>query len=673
MAAKKSRAKPKEKAAAAKPKAKPKKASVAATTLTRQEEEDKEQRPTKRSDSKAPNLDEQVRKAICVNLRGWTHHDLHSHLVDGVSAYEKLLKDKQASNEGSLGIPMGSKYYAEFRVQFEAEDSPAKKLKCGDNTLPIDPVLEAAIHKMTGTRIDVEPLWQWMSKCELPNRRNVIACLKVCHNLNVFSNFRHAQCIVECMRWIKRWNMMNTYKEDIDICRPLFDAALERTWVHLKSEDCEISTATWFERYEEIVKLFLPSPAFKKCVMHNGEWTDIKDELSQVVKTRTGLAIFSKAWKSLTGTKIHSYIMERLELLKAEPQITSARLDKEEVEFSTIVKAYNKDPVQAFVQPKKIFVTYCGRTSQCIVKSFMEEWNAHKMALIKTIALDKNILEAIGCEKQLHAQDRPVSPVAIELGVLKEAITCRKACKEILDGHTDMDGAALLKVLTAKSKVLRGFDKTWMVEEGFWVSIQGAQGIDALQHEIRLALPSATVALTVPEAMGRLGAIEASALYNFCGASPQAIVQTIKQYLTLLASKRTPEWASGTTSSFMQSVKEQFQFFCRFEMQASSTAAGETLTGSSAASQMLAAALQKTVDGEALTLHDIQPLQTFEWLLTAPQQDQVHSFIDTLLGHADVGLVGSSACTFAKKKLRVRGKVAAAADAQHKLVRTWFD
>jgi hypothetical protein len=212
-----------------------------------------------------------------------------------------------------------------------------------------------------------------------------------------------------------------------------------------------------------------------------------------------------------------------------------------------------------------------------------------------------------------------------------------------------------------------------MVEEGFWVSIQGAQGIDALQHEIRLALPSASVALTVPEAMGRLGAIEASALYNFCGASPQAIVQTIKQYLTLLASKRTPEWASGTTSSFMQSIKEQFQFFCRFEMQASSTAAGETLTGSSAASQMLAGALQKTVDGEALTLHDIQPLQTFEWLLTAPQQDQVHSFIDTLLGHADVGLVGSSACTFAKKKLRVRGKVAAAADAQQKLVRTWFD
>ena len=184
-----------------------------------------------------------------------------------------------------------------------------------------------------------------------------------------------------------------------------------------------------------------------------------------------------------------------------------------------------------------------------------------------------------------------------------------------------MGGGALLKVLTAKSKVLRGFDNTWTIEEGFWMSMQGAQGIDALQHEIKLALPSASVALTVAEAMGRLGAIEASALYNYCGASPQAIVATIKGYLTLLQSKRAPEWASGATSTFMQSIKQQFLFFCRFELVAGHDGVADSLTGSAAASQIFAHTMQKTIDGEQLTLYDIQPLPTYECLLTAPQQD----------------------------------------------------
>ena len=178
--------------------------------------------------------------------------------------------------------------------------------------------------------------------------------------------------VVEAMQWAKRWSLDTKFPEVSNVCKPLFDTALEKTWLFMKSEDHKLSTDTWFEKYTDVMGLglALPTDALQKCVQHTGAWTDIADSLADVTKTKIGFTIFNKALKSLNGNKVHDYIVLRLTWLSKQVSIIKAMMDKEENDFCGVVQAYNKDPVETFAKAKRITPMYRGRPSPCTAKSF---------------------------------------------------------------------------------------------------------------------------------------------------------------------------------------------------------------------------------------------------------------------------------------------------------------
>ena len=121
-------------------------------------------------------------------------------------------------------------------------------------------------------------------------------------------------------------------------------------------------------------------------------------------------------------------------------------MDKEEKDCCGVVQAYNKDPVETFAKAKRITPMYRGRPSPCTAKSFLDEWRIETSGLIKTLAIDQGLVDAVGCENDLQLAGRPVVKVTIDPELLKATKACRKAVKEILNAQPDMDGASMIKV-----------------------------------------------------------------------------------------------------------------------------------------------------------------------------------------------------------------------------------
>ena len=113
------------------------------------------------------------------------------------------------------------------------------------------------------------------------------------------------------------------------------------------------------------------------------------------------------------------------------------------------------------------------------------------MGFVLTLAVDQKKVKAIGCEDALALQGRRVLKTKIEDTILKPAITCRKALQEMMDAHTALDGKKFVALLTEKRTLLCGFYKQWIVEEGFWVGMEGPIGLAFLQAQAEELLPTA--------------------------------------------------------------------------------------------------------------------------------------------------------------------------------------
>jgi hypothetical protein len=202
----------------------------------------------------------------------------------------------------------------------------------------------------------------------------------------------------------------------------------------------------------------------------------------------------------------------------------------------------------------------------------------------------------------------------IDLHILCEPIACRKALTDILDSLPDLDGAQFNKLLNDKSKLLFGLFRGFDLEKSFWKSMQGEVGFLALQSEILAALPSTTTDVEPSVTLGKLGALQATPLFKYCGIGPQSITTQIIQYVTAIKSSHSPEWVTGSTSTFMSAVKERLAYCCRaVKPPATDKDKPETLVGAKAAAYVLETVRGLHQKGTPLTLRDVQPLITYDW------------------------------------------------------------
>ena len=129
---------------------------------------------------------------------------------------------------------------------------------------------------------------------------------------------------------------------------------------------------------------------------------------------------------------------------------------------------------------------------------------------------------------------------------------------------------------------------------------------------------------------------------KFCGAGPQAQFRTISQYATLLQAGRGPEFVTVTTSDFMATVKERFQYFCRAQLAASSGGTPKELVGRDAANHIFDQVSKNDNDvSHVITLQDSGPLQKFEWLFSPESQAVVRGWVDAIFGQGHRGGAGA--------------------------------
>jgi hypothetical protein len=100
------------------------------------------------------NTEQQVAKAIKDNCSDMSATEIDGTRVAGLTLRETLLRDKRAVKHGDSKETFGKKYYERLRERFSAAESPRMLLKCGEDNLPVNHDLFAAMVSLKKTPVN---------------------------------------------------------------------------------------------------------------------------------------------------------------------------------------------------------------------------------------------------------------------------------------------------------------------------------------------------------------------------------------------------------------------------------------------------------------------------------------------------------------------------------------
>lgn len=97
------------------------------------------------------------------------------------------------------------------------------------------------------------------------------------------------------------------------------------------------------------------------------------------------------------------------------------------------------------------------------------------------------------------ADDPLANKPKIAPAVLKASKLARKKADEMLSCLDESGADSIASFLGSKHSLLLSLDRTWKVEEGFFIGMSGKAGADCLQKAILETLPTAEVGKTSGE------------------------------------------------------------------------------------------------------------------------------------------------------------------------------
>ena len=100
------------------------------------------------------NSEQIVAKAIKDTLGDMTASEIDGTMVQGRTLRQTLLSDKRSVRNGESNETFGKRYYERLRDMYCSNESPAKRLACGEDNLPVNPDLFNAMASLKRTPVN---------------------------------------------------------------------------------------------------------------------------------------------------------------------------------------------------------------------------------------------------------------------------------------------------------------------------------------------------------------------------------------------------------------------------------------------------------------------------------------------------------------------------------------
>eukprot|EP00971_Amphidinium_carterae_P348433 6490485-Amphidinium_carterae.2 len=169
-------------------------------------------------------VEKKVDQAIYDNLRDVTDEELHHNVVDGVTMYQEMVRDKASWLE--TGWPkMGHNYYTTLRAKFMSKWRPDNLLSFSDPATPSTGLL-AAIEKYLEDPPVYGPLLTWCRTMTVHHRDDAVALLKVLCKCKPSVSKLHRELALEILEGLERTEALRSMQDELHIMRNKIDECL---------------------------------------------------------------------------------------------------------------------------------------------------------------------------------------------------------------------------------------------------------------------------------------------------------------------------------------------------------------------------------------------------------------------------------------------------------------
>eukprot|EP00974_Lingulodinium_polyedra_P108266 10480618-Lingulodinium_polyedra.AAC.1 len=108
------------------------------------------------------------------NFKGWGDCEIHAHLVQGQSLYQKLCEDISKNLEEKGARPMGGPYYSQLKIEHASGKNPLLLLAVHNKLDPLHPELEKAMHALKDRNSLKQPFLDYFASSSRPNQRELV-------------------------------------------------------------------------------------------------------------------------------------------------------------------------------------------------------------------------------------------------------------------------------------------------------------------------------------------------------------------------------------------------------------------------------------------------------------------------------------------------------------------
>jgi hypothetical protein len=604
---------------------------------------------TRRRPSKT--MDDTIQKMYFDNFkaRGWPQESLDLVIRNGQSLRQHMTAAKLHHVAG--GEPLGKLFYDSARSLYSDLDTPALRMKVLDPTEPEDQIVRAAIEALTNYRSDREPASAIFSSDYIPNQKSLVALFRAVHELQPTSS-PVADFFIDLLSYCVRNDLHTKHKQIFDELRPRLDSALDKHWMCWKPSG--LSASLWFDIHEPYIGAIVDKAALQRCFNTKSNWMEVSDDLAVVVQSAVGSRIFFPKYKSLAGQRVVAQIQTAV-ANHGTVEINAASVAQLRAICEANCTAAGKKFHDPFDLPIEIKMVYRGVDIKVMTSNLHEVFLYSVSCVIKSLAVDLGELDPLWCENELVPTTTTKPTCKIDAALLRTPKLARRAAMDLLtsEGQT---GGAIKNTLVSKQQMLRSMDKDWAVEHHFFMGMVGDVGEAMLRSKILESLPKSDNDIPVAESYARISSLESTKLYSFVAVGAQVACAKVKDLVGLIQNKRQPKFPIPC-SDFLTTIKERLGYFCVFSVGGSSSSSDtSTSRGRAAIQKYLEMAEAKVTASEEITLHDVNTLNIFSWLLETSETVRLKAITDTIMKHVMV----EAASEMPKKKQKTGSKRATA-------------
>ena len=374
--------------------------------------------------------------------------------------------------------------------------------------------------------------------------------------------------------------------------------------------------------HKKVLALVMSTEKLSKVAEHQGQFSEIEDDIVQLVNSSmVGARLFEASASRVVSeqaTKVMDSEIEKLCLLEV---IDAAALMKsEQGANATIVALPGSELIPA---RRTVTLNYRGRKFQHRAKSIQDEIDMRYMTRIKSMAVNCGDLAPLHCESKLVTGGAHAGLAGqISHDLLGRCRAARTLANRGLSKLEQKGSSHIIKWLNRNKKALTLSDSTFWVELQFMVGMQGEDGEAALHAAVFVELDQDGKVLDIAAVLVQVKMILESDLCLFCDESAQNNVADVVRRIADLEAGRCPKWPAKMCE-FMQQVRSSISLWCTCQSDTN------VLVGQPAADHLAKAVMKKNAD--AVTAEDLKEPLRFAWLLSPAQKKALDTLRQNLI------------------------------------------